>query len=56
MLVKYMIRIPIPNPDNIDALENNFSPSCRIQFIMETTTWNIAPAPMDKNTTAANGE
>jgi hypothetical protein len=51
-----MINIPTENPETTDMVENVFSSSCLIQFIIETTTWNMAPAPIERNTTAANEE
>ena len=56
ILVKYITTNPNPIPSMIDVLERVFSFSSRIYWIIDTTTWKIAPAPIDKNTTVAKGE
>ena len=56
ILVKYITTNPNPIPRIIDVLERVFSLSSRIYWIIEITTWNIAPAPIDKNITVAKGE
>jgi len=56
MLVRYIINIPTAIPDATAALERFLSPSSRIHLNIVIITWNIAPAPIERNTTVANGE
>ena len=56
ILVRYIINIPIANPEATAAVERFLSPSSRIHLRIVTITWNIAPAPIERKTTAEKGE
>ena len=51
--------IPTANPAMTDAFESNLPLSaspCDIPRYIKNTTWNIAPAPIYRNISAAIGE